>query len=90
MIKYKSRVTGKEIVIDDNYTNCNGVIPLITALYDNSNEWVQTFPINENNINRISILFVEQHCKGGTFSKEYKQGMTEGIRLYIESLANER
>jgi hypothetical protein len=90
MIKYKSKVTGKEVVIEDNYLNCNGILPIIEALYGNSNEWVKTFPIDETNITEIARTFMEEHCKGvgSTYTEEYKLGVFKGVAAYIRGEIN--
>lgn len=91
MTKYKHKKTGTEVIIEDNYTNSmgsnlNGIIPLITALYENSDEWMKIFPIDESNISDVSDEFVKKYCSnscGTTFTKDFQDGLKKGIQAYI-------
>lgn len=90
MTKYKNIKTGEEVVIEDNYTNCNEVIPVIKSLYDNSSEWIKTFPIDNDNIHEIARNLMEEYCQGlGTYwTEEYKEEIVKGIELQLRSTHN--
>lgn len=91
MKKYKHKKTGAEIVILDDYSNSmgvnfNGISSLITPLYENSDEWIKMFPIDESNISDVSDEFVKKYCSGNcgaTFTKDFQEGLKKGIELYI-------
>lgn len=86
--KYKNRITGKEVEINDVYMNDNGAISLIEALYENSSEWIKIFPVDESNIMEIADFFTEEYCKGlgTTWTEDFKKGFRKGIAIYIESI----
>lgn len=86
MTKYKHKKTGTEVIIEDNYTNSNDIVPLIKSLYENSDEWMKMFPIDESNISDVSDEFVKKYCSnsgGATFTKDFQDGLKKGIQAYI-------
>ncbi len=83
--KFKSKVTGVEVVIDDVYTNCNSAIPLIISLYENSTEWIKIYPIHDLNSEAIADQFMQEFCSslGSTYTNDYRLGVKNGVEAYI-------
>lgn len=80
--KYKNKLTGKEVEINDVYMNDSGAIELIEALYENSSEWIKVFPVDESNIEKIAENLLEEYCNkfpNSSWTNNFKDGFIKGI-----------